>query len=155
MADIKDAGRVFEQVQSDILFNLAKSLHKIGSAVALDIAKETPVDTGRAQANWQMSGNKSDFRYLDPSPVGDARGNRRGASLQYVNSRNKSKRNYIIRSIIKHKMLQPLYIGNAAPYIHRLNSGYSSQVGAGWVERVANQAFARYSRDFLEVLEVL
>lgn len=155
MARIEDAGRVFEQVQKDIVFNLAKSLHKIGSAVALDIAKETPVDTGRAQGNWQMSGNRASFRYFDPSPAGDARGNRRGAALQYVNSRNKSQRNSIIRSIIRGKMLQPLYIGNAAPYIHRLNRGYSSQAGAGWVERVADQAFARYSRDFLEVLEVL
>ena len=155
MAAIKDAGRVFDQVQKDILFNLAKSLVRIGAAVELDIAKETPVDTGRAQANWQMSGNKTDFRYFDPSPAGDAKRNRQGAALQFVSSRNKSKTNSIIRSIIKHKMLQPLYLGNATPYIHRLNSGYSSQQGAGWVERIANQAFARRSKEFLEVLKVV
>ena len=155
MARIEDAGKVFDKVEKDILFNLGKSVVRIGNQVELDIAKETPVDTGRAQANWQMSGNRSDFRYFDPSPAGDARGNRQGAALQFVNSRNKSKTNSLIRSIIKAKMLQPLYLGNATPYIHRLNRGYSSQAGAGWVERIAEQAFARHSRNLISVLKVV
>ena len=123
MAEIKDAGKVFDQVQKDILFNTAKALVRIGAYVELEIAKKTPVDTGRAQANWQMSGNKTSFRYFDPSPAGDAKRNREGAALQFVNSRNKSQTNSIIRSIIKNKQIQDLYLGNAAPYIHRLNRG--------------------------------
>ena len=36
-----------------------------------------------------------------------------------------------------------------------LKRGYSSQAGAGWVERIAEQAFARHSRNLISVLKVV
>jgi hypothetical protein len=78
----------------------------------------TPVDKGRARANWQVT-------------VGTpANGETGSTSAQEALDRNKA----VIDSY-RATSEQDLYVQNNVPYIKRLNEGWSAQAPAGFVEK--------------------
>ncbi len=89
----------------------------------------TPVDTGRARANWQISIG---------SPMTDETGS---TDAQGALSRN-------AETIGTHRASagQELYLQNNVPYIERLNEGWSAQAGAGFVEKALLAAARAVSR---------
>jgi hypothetical protein len=82
------------------------------------VVMATPVDTGRARANWQISIG---------APVNDETGS---TDAQGQLERNKA-------TIGTHRASsgQELYLQNNVAYIERLNQGWSAQAGAGFVEK--------------------
>lgn len=96
-------------------------------AIVRDLTVHTPVDTTRALSNWIVSIGQRDPSYIDPWVPGFA-GSTKAASAAEVMA--------LARLILKsRKPGQPIYISNNAPYIRRLNEGYSKQEPAGFVER--------------------
>lgn len=90
--------------------------------VALDIDSAlvltTPVDTGRARSNWQVSIGKTAFGTVDQlmSPS-EAIGNAKAELSKLRDSDDK------------------IHITNNLPYIQRLNEGWSPQQPAGFVDQ--------------------
>ena len=81
-----------------------------------EVTKATPVDTGRARANWNMSVGVIDTRSTEniAAPDAEATANER---LEGYDG-NKA-----------------VYISNHLPYIQRLNEGHSKQAPANFVEK--------------------
>ena len=90
--------------------------------VALDIDSAlvltTPVDTGRARSNWQVSIGKSALGAVDtPVSPSESIGNAK-SELSKLRDSDSS-----------------VHITNNLPYIQRLNEGWSPQQPAGFVDQ--------------------
>lgn len=84
----------------------------------------TPVDTGRARANWGLDINIIDVSIVEPaSPKG-------------------------FDAVARYKLSDVINISNNLPYIRRLNEGYSGQAPAGFVEDAIIQARGQTGRKF-------
>lgn len=124
------------------LLSLAKRLEKLAenvdesaSAVAIKAAevilKElvfvTPVDTSKALSNWQITLGAPAERLRPPYYSG------RFGSTQEQSANAALKAGL---DVLKGKQAGvSIFISNNAPYIRRLNEGWSSQAPAGFVER--------------------
>jgi hypothetical protein len=108
------------------LSNLAKQV-EVGTQdmikrVALDIDSAlvltTPVDTGRARSNWQVSIGKTAAGTIDqPASPSETIGNAKSELAKLRDSDSS------------------VHITNNLPYIQRLNEGWSPQQPAGFVDQ--------------------
>lgn len=88
-----------------------------------DLVNTTPVDTGKARASWKISPGSPFTKEL---PAGD---------YGYPSPPDLStyKRNWT-----------KWYISNTAPYISRLNNGWSQQAPVGFIEIAIQRNIVRY-----------
>lgn len=98
------------------------TLRKVALVANQTVIMATPVDTGRARANWQVSIDTE----ID-SEVDDT-------SAQGAIQRN--------QAVIRGYRNGAIILQNNVPYIEHLNNGSSAQAPAGFVEK-ALQAAAR------------
>jgi len=96
------------------------------------VTKKTPVDTGRARANWIVSVRNID-RSVKVDGFGDSTGAHVGSSSPP--SRPKAK----TPSIRKGDGVNPIYITNSLDYIHDLENGTSKQARSGMVAITINE----------------
>ena len=92
-----------------------------------DLLSVTPVDSGKAISNWQVTLDTPPQEALPayyPGKQGSTQVICQTAALEAAQAVLKAKRPG-----------QTLYISNVLPYIRRLNDGYSGQAPAGFVER--------------------
>jgi len=109
-------------------------LDRVGRATGIELLgrliRKTPVDTGRAQGNWNASigdedGGTSETRR---APVALAEGSARIVGLRLGRG-------------------DKLYLTNGLSYIPALNNGHSRQAPAGYVQATVDEM-----RDFVERL---
>jgi len=96
------------------------------------VTKKTPVDTGRARANWIVSVNSID-RTVMLDGYGDPKGAHAGSSSPPSKPRAKTP------SIKKGDGVNPIYITNSLDYIHDLENGTSKQAPNGMVAITINE----------------
>jgi hypothetical protein len=108
--------------------NLSVLTRNTTRAIVNRLATSTPVDTGDAVSNWQVSLNGPPTTRLPPYFPGNA-GSTRGenARAMLIAARAVIPNFYVGKGDI-------LYIGNTAPHIEKLNKGSSTQAPAGFVE---------------------
>lgn len=82
------------------------------------VVMRTPVDTGRARGNWQVSVG------VDPGSGETGVLDKGGHSVISAGA----------QSIARQRAFTPIIIQNNVPYITRLNDGHSKQAPAGYVE---------------------
>jgi hypothetical protein len=97
---------------------LDKTVRKIALELYDGITAKTPVDTGRAKGNWNMSVGKKNTK---------------------VNVMAKGKQGV---SLKKGDGEKPIYITNSLPYINTLENGSSKQASAGMVDITVNEVRA-------------
>lgn len=112
----------FDKAVADLLRGLEEALAATAIEVALELrenlARATPVVTGRAAASWNVSIGSPDLEYKPRgyfNPIG------------CYNDGNINVDGYVPGARI--------YVTNAIPYIRRLNDGYSIQNVPGWIDR--------------------
>lgn len=123
------------------LLDLARDLQKItrvpaelanrkkiawARAVIFYLVYETPVDTSKALSNWGLS-IKSVGAYRDAYVAG-AGGSTRDPSAEAAIAAAEA----VLKRV---RPGQVLTLFNSAPYIQRLNDGYSKQAPAGFIEK--------------------
>lgn len=110
-----------DQLQSaykvKVIGTLEKAVRAAAVVVDSELAITTPVDTGRARANWLPSLNNPDFRIVEPGAK---------PSLGYA--------------LTGYNFKDTILITNNLPYIRRLNDGYSAQAPAGFVDAALAKA---------------
>lgn len=88
-----------------------------------DLVDTTPVDTGKARASWFISPGIPHTKELIPGfypkPI--------------LPKLERFKKNY-----------KQWYIANTAPYIGKLNNGYSKQAPAGFIQTAIQRNIAKY-----------
>lgn len=146
----------------DFLY-LAKRLDKIAVAVERDVqafvnliaqdvvrnvAGGTPVDTGRARSNWvtrigqpTVLLRKPYFPYLSRTAGGAGGDISEGRNLQAAVAQANA-------ALARRRGDQPIYITNNAPYIARLNRGYSRQAPSGFVQTGIKRGIAQAVMSF-------
>lgn len=102
-------------------------LDRVGRAVGFELLgrliRVTPVDTGRAQGNWNASINRED------GSTNDARRSR--AAL----SEGQAK----IAALALSRPGERLFISNGLPYIGPLNNGWSRQAPAAFIQTTVQE----------------
>lgn len=149
MADFKDFEKGLQKIYDDALISTIRGVTQIGKAVGVELAKATPVDTGRAQKNWEMSATES-FNYQD-SIEPQAFGNRQSVNYQTVVSKLNQDADRLVPAI-KARKLYEVYVGNVTPYLGYLNEGRSSQAPAGFLDSTASRAFRKYANELTSII---
>lgn len=108
------------QAASDLAASIARVVHK-------DLVTVTPVDTSQALSNWVLTVEEPFALYLPAHIEGEA-GSTREDSGQLALAAGE-------QQLALKKPGDPIFIQNNAPYIRRLNDGWSAQEPAGFVER--------------------
>lgn len=117
---------------------LRKSIATIVKATALEIDANlraapdeggTPVDTGHARANWIPSiGAPSELDVAGATDAAHDAG---------------------VAQVVTYKLEQgSVFVSNAAPYVERLNNGWSAQAPALFVETAIDKALATMQQKF-------
>lgn len=120
--------------------NAAKMVRKAALAIDTAVVLATPVDTGRARANWQASLNApagSAIEAYSPGAAGSTGAANAAAAMEQAKG-----------VIAGHKPGQSIYLTNNLPYIGKLNDGHSAQAPAGFVQKavlVGAQAIRGFS----------
>lgn len=112
--------RRIRKAAADVEPAVDDTLRKVALVANQTVIMATPVDTGRARANWQVSVDAPITEQVEST---DANG-----ALQ---------RNV---QVIRDYRSGPIILQNNVPYIGRLNDGWSAQAPAGFVERALQAA---------------
>ena len=109
--------------------------NKLGRAAGLELArrlmKMTPVDTGRARANWNASVNRPDYSTTGWfSTKWDKEHKHTGFAEGKIQTATRT---------LKFASGDTFFMSNGLPYIERLDQGYSQQAAAGIVEPVLQE----------------
>ena len=112
----------------EIIIDLEQATERGAQALVMDIHSKlvpgTPKDTGWAQSNWIGS-------------VGNPVSKPIGSKQRIDNSAQVAG----LKELSTWKFVQgPAYITNNVPYIQKLNSGWSGQAPAGFIEAVVQDA---------------
>ena len=94
-----------------VIGNLEKTVRAVALVVDAELAVATPVDTGRARANWNPSLNVPDTTVREPN-----------------------QKRSLVPVAAAFKLTDTILISNNLPYIRRLNEGSSKQAPAGFVD---------------------
>lgn len=121
MADLKTFAQRIRKIGQRIEQNADVAVRRCALAVDAAVVIATPVDTGRARANWQVEVDRPIVTPIEKF----------SKSGQEAIDQGKE-------AIARYKgghASAAVHITNNLPYIGRLNDGHSAQAPAGFVER--------------------
>jgi len=123
---MNDVGKQVEAVMKRIVIPVQQELVRATALRALSgIEQATPVDSGRARSNWNISSGVPDMETSERTEPRDQTGAINAAPAD-----------------------KTIFISNGLPYIERLNEGYSKQAGANFVEEAVQLAKNNAARGF-------
>lgn len=106
----------------NLLRNTERTVKRAALGIDTALVMSTPVDTGRARANWQVSLNRIPSTEV---PGGTSPQQALNQGTQVIGA----------YSLVNNDVI---YIVNNVPYIRKLNNGWSAQAPAGFVEDAVN-----------------
>lgn len=125
--NLNQFGDKIKRVAVDVPKNADEIVRKVALAADQTIVMATPVDTGRARANWQVG--------IGSAPAGTVEysGGGSGAAGYAIGT---------AQSVVTTYKGQPggIWLVNNLPYIQRLNEGWSAQAPAKFVEQAIDTA---------------
>lgn len=134
MAKVKTTLRGFakriDKIGIDIEKNADTLVRKVAITVASSVVLATPVDTGRARANWRTALGAPERGVREPFVLGKE-GSSGAQNIAGVISETQ-------RVVAGYQGNGEVFISNNLPYIERLNTGWSAQAPAGFVEIAVN-----------------
>lgn len=141
--DLRYLGQLMDKVAIAVVDDATAFENEIISNTVAELAKNTPVDTGKARSNWAVSldnpfaGTRLPYSpYLSRHKHGD------GGSIG--ETRNQAGVVWAAASVLKaNKAGASVYISNNLPYIQRLNEGWSDQAPAGFIQAAVLTGRAR------------
>lgn len=121
MADLKRFARNIAIKGDQFVEKTDALIRRVALAVDTAVVLATPVDTGRARANWQVGlGRAPSGTLAAPGSAGEGTSNALNAAQAAIASYHGG---------------VDIHISNNLPYIEALNNGHSSQAPSGYVER--------------------
>lgn len=125
--NLNQFGDKIKRVAVNVPKNADEIMRKVVLAADQTIVMATPVDTGRARANWQAG--------IGSAPAGTVEysGGGSGAASYSIGA---------AQSVVTTYQGQPggIWLVNNLPYIQRLNEGWSAQAPAKFVEQAIDMA---------------
>lgn len=127
MAGPKEFERNMRKRARNVEQGAAQAVRKAALAIDAAVVLATPVDTGRARSNWQVSLNAPPGNTL-PAYSPGAGGNTGSANAQAALQQGAD-------TVARSRPGDSIWITNNLPYIGRLNNGHSAQAPAGFVQK--------------------
>lgn len=127
MGNLLDLANRMQQLKKGIPLAASELASSVARVIHKDLVTVTPVDTSKALSNWVLTVEEPFALYLEAHVEGIA-GSTQEESGQLALAAGE-------QQLALKKPGEPIYIQNNAPYIRRLNEGYSQQEPAGFVER--------------------
>ncbi|MDB5490358.1 MAG: hypothetical protein JWO78_207 [Micavibrio sp.] len=113
--------------QKKVVDRMNRAVRTAGLSIFREVVMATPVDTGRARANWNIDLNLVDVQLVNPEAgVHNAKDKKGDYTFDGTNE--------ALAAVARYKMSDVIYISNNLPYINRLNQGTSTQAPANFVE---------------------
>lgn len=106
-----------------VVTNTNTNVIRLAALIHQTLVVATPVDTGRARANWQVG--------LGVEPTGELTEQDPGGQGTIAKA---------VSVLSTRKSEQTIHIANNVPYIKRLNEGWSAQAPAAFVEQAIDTA---------------
>lgn len=141
--------RDLEKLSKLIPLTMDEILRKIGFDFYAGVTFRTPVDTGYARSNWNISTNKIDTSIENETSFPDGKDN--SAKAESINKQK-------ISAVQPDKFRTGLYITNSLPYIVYLEQGRTKQLGKGkgfMVQRTLAQLTTNVSKEVKELERLL
>lgn len=120
------------RISLQITGNVERAVRQAAIAADQAIVVATPVDTGRARSNWLVSVNTPRTDTIPPYSPG-TKGSTSGSNVQGALAQGRS-------AVSGYREGMTIYITNNLDYIGKLNSGWSAQAPAGYIERAVDAA---------------
>lgn len=139
MGSMGDLGKDMKAKADRVADNADRLVRRCALAIDAAVVLATPVDTGRARANWQVEIGAVPTGVVEPT-------DKSGASAI-----NKAKDT--IASYNGNAADKSVYITNNLPYIERLNDGWSAQAPAGFVETAVQVGIAAIQAEVANVVD--
>lgn len=141
MATMRGFSKRIKAIADGVDKNASTMMRKTVITVASSVALRTPVDTGRARANWQTQIGSAASGVISGFAAG-SKGSTGAAAVAVATNKAVQVMSRYDRSGVD------VYISNNLPYIGRLNQGSSKQAPAGFIEAAiqAGQNAIRKSR---------
>ena len=127
MASLKTLSSDIKKAKNNIFVSTEALAKEVAKTQLITLLTNTPVDTGKAISNWQVSLSNSSSSEINPHVKGK-QGSTRKANIDIAFKLGK----LVIRS---KKRKQPIYINNNIQYIELLNSGTISRQPGGFIEK--------------------
>lgn len=119
MADLDAFSKRMLDLAVEVEANAAQAVRKVALAAESAVVLATPVDTGRARANWLVEIDRPAEGTVEPI---DQSGN---AAIQAAAAK--------VAEYVP-GVSAAIHLTNNLPYIQRLNDGWSAQAPAGFVQ---------------------
>lgn len=113
-------------------------VRKVALAVDRVVVTQTPVDTGRARANWQAAIGAAPGGEVGQYPAGAGGATGAAAAAQAIAQAQ--------GVVAGYKGGEVIHLTNNLPYIQRLNEGHSDQAPAGFVQAGIDAAIRAVKR---------
>lgn len=139
MADLKTFSRRIRVIANKIEDNADIMVRKTALAIDQELVISTPVDTGRARSNWQVSTGKPITFEIEPYSPGSNLGRSEAANAQAALAQGRE-------AIARREKGEDVIISNNVGYIKFLNDGSSAQAPEMFIEQ-AIQTGARVARN--------
>lgn len=141
MADLNDLANQMDQLANNLGGAANQVAKDVASTILTDLTQVTPIDTGLAVSNWQVTLDTPATGVIpayNPSPKGRVKN---GVWEHAVDPSLTAQSNVqptfdAGNNVIQNKQPgQDIYIANNVEYIPELDSGSSNQAPAGFVDR--------------------
>lgn len=143
MASLNDFARRIRIRGRQVEEGVNRIVRKVALIADRELVLETPVDTGRARSNWQVSLGSPITAQREPYAPGEGLGRGEGQNAAGALAQAQEQ-------IAERRPGQTVYITNNVGYIGPLNDGTSAQAPAGFVQAAITRAVkaARNGRVF-------
>lgn len=127
MATMRGFSKRIKAIADGVEKNANTMMRKTVITVASAVALRTPVDTGRARANWQTQIGSAAGGVINSFPSGSKGSTGAAAAGVAISQATQTMQKYRQGGV-------DVYISNNLPYIGMLNQGSSKQAPAGFIE---------------------
>lgn len=127
MTTMRGFSKRIKEIAAGVEANSDAMVRKTVITIASAVSLRTPVDTGRARANWRTNIGGPLVAPVASFPKGKGGSTGAAAAGQAIQDATSKMQGYKKSGV-------PVYISNNLPYIDRLNKGHSKQAPAGFIE---------------------
>lgn len=133
MADLRDLAKYLDDLSKQVTVGTERVMRATGLAAHSAVVLATPVDTGAARSNWQVT-LASPAQGIRPSLVPGEKGSTGGQAASAVLTEGQQRIGGFTLSA------GTINLTNNLPYIQRLNEGWSNQAPSNFVETAVQNA---------------
>lgn len=135
MSTMRGFAKRIKAIGEGVADNADSMTRKTVITIASSVSLATPVDTGRARANWRTNIGSPNTSSVEYGAKGEKRKGKKRRASPTANAAVGIAIGEATAQMQGYKGGRDIYISNNLPYIGRLNEGHSKQAKPGFIEK--------------------